>query len=341
MVKLDQQLSATSLRCFCDVAIEAGMTKEACLAGTGLSYEALLDPDLKPKGDWELRVVKNMAKGISDSVGLGVLAGQKMHVHSFGAWGFAILTSPTLRESIQVAIDYLAISFVLTPVRLEHSGDLTRIVFDLSGLPPQVRAIYSERYCMVAIMFMRSLLSRPIEGELIIESCSGQASYAEVLSDLIGVRVIAQQDRYALVLPSSLLDEPVPKSDPATLRFCLEQCEALVRSKVLAEKPWTKKVHSKIVDNIATEQRIEAVAESLAITDRTLRRRLADEGTNFRSLYTDIRLTIAHELLESAGLNVDTVSWRVGYAESASFTRAFSKQFGIPPGEVKKQARLQ
>lgn len=75
------------------------------------------------------------------------------------------------------------------------------------------------------------------------------------------------------------------------------------------------------------------------MTERTLRRRLTDEGTSFRELYTDARMTIAHELLASAGLNVETLSWRVGYAEPASFARAFTRAFGQTPGEVRRTGR--
>jgi len=96
-----------------------------------------------------------------------------------------------------------------------------------------------------------------------------------------------------------------------------------------------------VVDEIGKEQKIENVAEVLSVTERTLRRRLTDEGTTFRELYTDARMAIAWELLSVSGLNVETVSWRVGYAESASFARAFAKRYGKTPGEVRRSQAYQ
>lgn len=94
------------------------------------------------------------------------------------------------------------------------------------------------------------------------------------------------------------------------------------------------------MDDIGSEQKIEDIAAKLAIAERTLRRRLTDEGTSFREIYTDARMLIAHELLEVANLNVESVSWRVGYAEPASFARAFAKKYGKTPGEIKKTKSL-
>ena len=100
---------------------------------------------------------------------------------------------------------------------------------------------------------------------------------------------------------------------------------------------WSQQVRDAIVDSIGSEQSIENIASKLAVTERTLRRRLSEEGASFRELYIDARMAIAHELLASAGLNVETVSWRVGYAEPASFARAFSKKFGKTPGDVRRE----
>lgn len=129
---------------------------------------------------------------------------------------------------------------------------------------------------------------------------------------------------------------PLPESDPVSLKYCLDQCKALLEEREGALPQWSQKVREAVIDEIGKEQKIESVAEVLSVTERTLRRRLTDEGTSFRELYTDARMAIAWELLASAGLNVETVAWRVGYSEPASFARAFAKRYGQTPGEVRR-----
>ena len=80
----------------------------------------------------------------------------------------------------------------------------------------------------------------------------------------------------------------------------------------------------------------DAVAASLHMHARTLRRRLAEEGNTFRALTNDVRATLATELVSQVGLTVEQVARRLGYAETAAFNHAFSRWFGIAPNEYRR-----
>jgi AraC-like DNA-binding protein len=82
---------------------------------------------------------------------------------------------------------------------------------------------------------------------------------------------------------------------------------------------------------------LNAVAGSLHLHPRTLRRRLAAEGTSFRALTNDVRATLAAELLSQVGLSVEQVARRLGYAETAAFNHAFSRWFGLAPNEYRRR----
>ena len=206
----------------------------------------------------------------------------------------------------------------------------------MSGLPLPVRYFVLERHAHVTMMFFRELIQKLEFNDFQIETSLSDETYAEALSSQIGVQVIAGSDRDALVFDSSWLEQCLPKSDPVTLKYCLDQCDRLAESLQSKQPPWSQKVQDAVMEQIDVEQKIDLIAKKLSVTERTLRRRLSDEGTNFRDIYTNTRLAIANQLLETAGLTVDTVSWRVGYSEPASFVRAFSKKYGRTPGEVRR-----
>ena len=73
------------------------------------------------------------------------------------------------------------------------------------------------------------------------------------------------------------------------------------------------------------------VAAHFFLSQRTLSRRLEDEGSSFRELVDDVREGVAAELLETAKLSVESVAERLGYAEPASFIRAFKRWTGVTP----------
>ena len=79
---------------------------------------------------------------------------------------------------------------------------------------------------------------------------------------------------------------------------------------------------------------MQSVAQNLGTSERTLTRRLSDEGTTFRALLLKARLAVARELLTTTTLSVSNVAWRAGYAEPSSFIRAFKKEYGVAPGQL-------
>lgn len=331
---------ATSLRLLFEAAEELGLDTTSGLKNTGLSADDLKTSTTQVTIEQEIRAIENFVQLSPMKAGLGVAVGKQMHVNAFGIWGFAILTSPTLRAAIETAIQYEELSFVIADMALRETNGEARLEFEMWELPPATHGFILERHSCVAITFVRELIQEPDFQGFRIETTTEDPDYSRLLSGLLTVGVIGGAPRNALTFPADLLDRPLPKSDPVTLQYCLDQCKTLVEQIDGALPPWSKRVRDAVIDDLGSELKIEEIAEKLSVTERTLRRRLTDEGTSFRELYSDARLTIARELLEAAGLNVETVSWRVGYAEPASFVRAFSKKFGKTPGQIRKEGAL-
>ncbi|GGG69163.1 AraC family transcriptional regulator [Paenibacillus radicis (ex Gao et al. 2016)] len=68
---------------------------------------------------------------------------------------------------------------------------------------------------------------------------------------------------------------------------------------------------------------IRAVASELGMSDRTLQRRLTDEGTTFKQLLTQARHEQAREYLADPKLDIKEVAFLIGYEDQNSFYRAF------------------
>lgn len=319
----------------CETAGDMGIGIDVALAGTGLGEDDVADGTGEVTVDQEMLAVQNIAAVYPNEAGLGVAVGERMHVNSFGIWGFAVLTSPTFRAAVETAMDHIRLSYVFANIEFREEGDTARLVFDLSELTPSVRSYVLERHSVVTMHFVREVVLGPELGEFRIETTRSER-YADALAARIGLEVVAEAPHDALVFPSSVLDLDVPRSDPATLRYCLEQCELLGSRLAHETQPWSAQVRDVLAEEISQEHQIGLIAERLAVNERTLRRRLADEGTTFREIYADTRLSIAKELLQTAGLSVEAVARRVGYAEPASFVRSFAKHYGETPGRLRR-----
>ena len=82
----------------------------------------------------------------------------------------------------------------------------------------------------------------------------------------------------------------------------------------------------------------EDVARELSTSVRTLRRQLAEEGTSFRELSAEVSCLLAEELL-GAGMSVEDVAHRLGYASASSLTHAYRRWRGTTPGAYARASR--
>ncbi|GGB43973.1 AraC family transcriptional regulator [Fictibacillus barbaricus] len=76
---------------------------------------------------------------------------------------------------------------------------------------------------------------------------------------------------------------------------------------------------------------IQTVASELGMSDRTLQRRLTDDGTSFKHLLTQVRHEQAREYLADPSLDIKEVAFLIGYEDQNSFYRAFRLWEGDTP----------
>jgi len=81
--------------------------------------------------------------------------------------------------------------------------------------------------------------------------------------------------------------------------------------------------------------RAAEACKALAVSEATLRRHLAAEGTSFSALLADVRMGVALALLQSSDLAVNRIALDVGYACASRFALRFRKRFGLPPSAIR------
>jgi AraC-like DNA-binding protein len=76
-----------------------------------------------------------------------------------------------------------------------------------------------------------------------------------------------------------------------------------------------------------------AVACHLAISPRTMQRRLRDDGTTFRDVLAEVRMTVAKQAIMAGEVPVERLADRLGFSDAAAFRRAFKRATGMTPSE--------
>ncbi len=81
------------------------------------------------------------------------------------------------------------------------------------------------------------------------------------------------------------------------------------------------------------------LAKSLGVSERTLQRRLHEEGTSLHELMEGVRSELSLSLLRDSDLSVAEVAQRLGYASLAAFSRAFRRWKGVSPAAHRRATR--
>jgi AraC-like DNA-binding protein len=143
------------------------------------------------------------------------------------------------------------------------------------------------------------------------------------------VRFGAPRDR--LVLDRVDLDRPFASYNAELLEMLSPALERALadhqaRNTLSGQVKWLMK------RRLATSRPdIRAVAKELALSERTLQRRLAEEGTRFQDLLTEARRELAREYLTSGHLEMADVAFLLGFDDQNSFFRAFRQWEGETP----------
>ena len=83
------------------------------------------------------------------------------------------------------------------------------------------------------------------------------------------------------------------------------------------------------------------LARRLHLSERTLQRRLADEGSSYQQLLNDTRRQLAERYLRDGQLAATEIALLLGYSEPSVFFRAFRQWTGLTPGEYRASQQAQ
>jgi AraC-like DNA-binding protein len=160
-------------------------------------------------------------------------------------------------------------------------------------------------------------------------------SRTPALERFFGTPIQHEAGEVSLEVPTELLDRPLPGSDPVLAAYLRKQVEAVVQQ-VDAPNAVSQECARRIAERLGAGEPSQAfIAKQMGMSERTLQRRLQAEGSSFNELLEQARRTIACSYLADRKLAAYEVSFLLGYAEPATFFRAFKRWTGKTPLEYR------
>jgi AraC-like DNA-binding protein len=140
-------------------------------------------------------------------------------------------------------------------------------------------------------------------------------------------------------LDRAMLDRPMRGGDPKMLATIEPLAESELRRLPRSTTPLGARVAAHLVNALPSGADIERVARAMHMSERTLQRRLEQEGTHYSEVLDRVRLDVAQRRLADPSVSVAEVAADLGFSDLATFSRAFKRWTGEPPGQWRRAAR--
>lgn len=299
----------------------APLSPDELLASIGLSPDA--DPHQASReqvaADDYYRFLERAA--LPDDAGLPYRYGAELRADDFSALGLGLKTADTLRDALRRLVRYIVLlSDSLEYALLDEPDDVT--VLTLTRPAHRRGARMANECALAAVMAMlgeaagRRVVPRAVSfGHPRPDSIAEAHSY-------FGCPVRYDAHRDAVEFSADTLAMRCRLADQGLSSLLLAHLEQL-RSEQ-AERSLVDSVHATITDLLPDgPPKKSVIARRLGISERTLHRRLAEEGETYQSLTTRARRQAAETLLADSRHSLAEVAFLTGFADQSSFQRAF------------------
>jgi AraC-like DNA-binding protein len=163
----------------------------------------------------------------------------------------------------------------------------------------------------------------------------------EATSDASRLRCscLFDQPAHELHYPVSLLDRAPQFANRLTHAWLEETCDDLIGQ---AETATTlvAEIYQRLMRAPHQAPTMEGISQELGVTERTLRRRLANEGVRYADIADDVRKRLSLSYLRTTRMTADDIASKVGFSDTANFRRALKRWTGRTFGQLRHDAGL-
>lgn len=327
-------IRTTVLAGLAEFADEQGIVCDGWFVGLRLTRAQMSDPEVRVSYRQASQIVRRALRAFP-ARDLGLELGRRQSIGNFGVLGLAIITARTFGEGIRIGVEYARVAGGLMDLELESPtpGEVA-----MTARMPEPDAEL-EPFCCEELFASSLMLARAMAGDpgfvpLRLELAYPAPDYAAEYAALFGCPVRFDMPRNRLAIDERWMALPLASYNAVNA----QQALALCRQQMPARDPPGETVAS--VERLLRARlqdgpTLAQVANTLHLTERTLRRQLTAADTSFKAIHDRVRTERARELLRARNTTIAQVGAALGFKDAREFRRAFKRWTGAAPRDVR------
>lgn len=326
-----------SVRLMAAMLNEHGIAPGPLLASASIPPAVIDDPQGEVSGLQELHFQEEFAKATQGQPALWFRLGLRYRLMTYGPLGLAVLSAGTIHEGLKVLVAFQALTYSLLQYRLyEVDGVLAGLEADDAMIRSDLRDFCLIRALGSATMFLRDM--RQPFPLLRIETRLTDRDYGIDFAAALGVPIHFGASESRWIFAPGAAEMILPMASPMLEQTYQQLCERLI-DEAEVNDDLVGRLFSLLVRANRQYPTAGEAASHLSISERTLNRRLAKQGLGFGDLLDQVRQQRATYLLDRSNLSIEQIGEMLGFAETASFSRAFKRWLGVSPINYRQRPR--
>ncbi len=291
--------------------------------------EALHDNDARIPFHLHVAIMESAAR-ISGDDQFGLRMGRNAHPKDSGVLGYIALNSATVAEVLRRVQRYWHVMAEGEKVESEIDGNRLIISYLVTDLEVKDCRQNDDMTLASLVSAIRILTGKTLAIQR-VEFIHSEPADIVMYRNVFGSPIYFGEARNAIVLSKNVLDIPVRAPDIELLHILEQYCRRILEDRERVNDLLVQ-VEQVIVKRLSDGYpKAAAVARDLAMSDRTLSRRLHASGTSYREILDQVRSSLSFRYLRDSRLRVSEIAFMLGYSELSAFNRAFRHWTGTSP----------
>ena len=321
--------SAAWLRGVSEMFEAEGLNPAALFAAAGLEIGLLTDSNARYSAD-AISILWELAVSQSGNATLGLTRELASKFGNLDLVGYAMASSSTLLDGLKAMAHSMAVVSDAATFAVEQS----KLGYVLTlGHVGNRRSVPRQRteFGLLTLLMLCNWLTRQDLDPLAAGFAFPAPQHLGPYKTAFQCELRFDQPTTFLLYRETDLNVVLPSHNPSVLAVHEQLIADRLRD--MGKQGISEQVRKQLTSRMKDgEPKREDVARFLLMTDRTLQRRLREDGTCFRDLLDEVRVELAHKHLADNHHPLAKVSELLGFVDQSNFFRACKRWFGVSPG---------
>lgn len=320
---------ARSASLLLDYAVRQGLERMLLMKHAGLESNDLADPDSRINVASMLKLWRAVIESLNDPL-LGLHIGTSIKTIELGLVGYTTYYSCDLMGALRRFARYGKILSEAVQFKIVEKDEQAILSWHAH---PSLAALRQPVECGVTLVV--SIAREITETGLVpvsIELPSPRPAALTAYRSVFRCPVLFGRPVASVRFSRQQMTLPVKASDPTLVGYLDDLAAKTIAPLGEHDKSMTSSVRRLLWSRLPGGRAdLRQVAADMNVSERTLQRRLGEEGSSFSRILDELRRSLSHELLVDRKLAVSEVAFLLGYSEPSAFQRAFRRWRGVSP----------